>query len=75
MKANWLKIIRLTMLTGILAIALMSIAAHAAGSGVVVLQVKGTINPVLVDYIERGIEEAEDRNAEACIIQLDTPGG
>jgi len=35
----------------------------------------GVINPVLADYIERGIEQAEEHNAMACIIQLDTPGG
>ena len=40
-----------------------------------VLTVKGTINPVLVDYIERGIAQAEDEHAMALIIQLDTPGG
>ncbi|MFC1982201.1 nodulation protein NfeD [Chloroflexota bacterium] len=40
-----------------------------------ILTVKGTINPVLTDYIERGIEEAEDNGASAIIIQMDTPGG
>jgi membrane-bound serine protease (ClpP class) len=40
-----------------------------------VLTIKGTINPVLVNYVERGIEEAEDSGAEALIIQMDTPGG
>lgn len=30
---------------------------------------------MLADYIERGIEQAEERNATAVIIQLDTPGG
>jgi membrane-bound serine protease (ClpP class) len=29
----------------------------------------------VADYIERGIEKAEDENALACIIELDTPGG
>jgi membrane-bound serine protease (ClpP class) len=40
-----------------------------------VLTIKGTINPVLVDYVKRGVEQAEDSNAQALIIQLDTPGG
>ncbi len=40
-----------------------------------VITIKGTINPVLVDYVKRGIEQAEDNNAQALIIQLDTPGG
>lgn len=55
----------------------MSIATgvQAQGKSVIVLTIKGTINPVLVGYVERGIEDAEERGAEAIIIQLDTPGG
>jgi membrane-bound serine protease (ClpP class) len=70
-----LRIIRILMLLGLLVVALIATSVQAASSTVVVLEVKGTINPVLVDYIERGIEQAEEDNAEACIIQLDTPGG
>jgi len=40
-----------------------------------VLTVKGTINPVLTDYIGRGIDQAGETGAQAVIIQLDTPGG
>jgi membrane-bound serine protease (ClpP class) len=47
----------------------------AQNATVDVITVKGTINPVLVDYVKRGIEHAEDNNAQALIIQLDTPGG
>ena len=70
-----LKIIRILLLTGLLITALISIQAQAATSTIDVLHVKGTINPVLIDYIERGIDHAEETNAVACIIQLDTPGG
>jgi membrane-bound serine protease (ClpP class) len=42
---------------------------------IVVLNVKGSIVPAVADYISRGITAAEDRNAAACVIQLDTPGG
>ncbi|MDP2920184.1 MAG: nodulation protein NfeD [Dehalococcoidia bacterium] len=42
---------------------------------VVVLKVKGIINPVMADYLERGILEAENTGAVACIVQIDTPGG
>jgi len=55
--------------------AVISWQAQAATPRVDVLTVKGTINPVLVDYIERGIEQAEDEGAEAVVIELDTPGG
>lgn len=33
------------------------------------------INPITVRYIGRGIQKAEQSNAECLIIQLDTPGG
>ena len=48
---------------------------QAATPRIDVLTVKGTVNPVLTDYIKRGIEQAEDTGAFAVIIQMDTPGG
>jgi len=69
------KIIRLLLLVGLLVTALIAIEAQAASSKIDVLHVEGTINPVLVDYIERGIAQAEEDNTIACIIQMDTPGG
>ena len=54
---------------------LMSSLAGAGSSTIEVLSVDGTIVPVVADYIERGISEAEAKNSTACIIELDTPGG
>ncbi len=39
------------------------------------LEVEGSINPALADYIIKGIEEAEEKNAAAVVIRMDTPGG
>jgi len=50
-------------------------SAWAQNATVDVIVIKGAINPVLVDYVKRGIEHAEDTNAQALIIQMDTPGG
>jgi membrane-bound serine protease (ClpP class) len=50
-------------------------SVRAQSSTVDVIIIKGAINPVLVDYVKRGIEHAEDSNAQALIIQMDTPGG
>jgi len=59
-----------------LTLSLSAAASVLADSPTVsVLTIKGTINPVLVDYVKRGIEQAEDSYAEAVIIRLDTPGG
>jgi len=68
--------LRLILLFAVLLLAvLMAAGVQAQTPAVYVLTIQGTINPVLVDYVERGIEEAEDNNARALIIQLDTPGG
>jgi membrane-bound serine protease (ClpP class) len=40
-----------------------------------VLTVDDAINPITARYIDRGIDEAEDANAVAVVIRLNTPGG
>jgi membrane-bound serine protease (ClpP class) len=42
---------------------------------VYLLDVDGSINPALADYIIKGIEEADQEAAAAVIIRMDTPGG
>ncbi len=48
--------------------------ARAAGD-IHVIRVAGSINPASSDYIQRSIEEAEAADAQAIVIELDTPGG
>ena len=69
--------IRRILLLFVLVLLALSVATgvQSQSPSVSVLTIKGTINPVLIDYVERGIEDAEERGAEAVIIQLDTPGG
>ena len=45
------------------------------GPVVYVLDFKGAVTPVLHRYIENGIQAAVASDAEAIILQLDTPGG
>jgi len=52
-----------------------SLIAAASPTNVEVLTVDGTIVPVISDYIDRGIRQAEEKGATVCIIELDTPGG
>ena len=40
-----------------------------------VMTADGPVMPPMLEYIKRGIQNAEQRNAEALIIELDTPGG
>lgn len=42
---------------------------------IMVITVNGVINPVASEYINKAIKKAEERKAEALIIELDTPGG
>ena len=47
----------------------------ASSPRIEVLHIEGTILPAVADYIDRGISQAEDENANVCIIELNTPGG
>lgn len=70
-----LRIIRTLLPLGLLITAFIAIEAQAATSTIEVLHVEGTIVPIVADYIDRGISQAEDKNATVCIIELNTPGG
>lgn len=59
----------------LLLVVLAGAKANAAVDHVAVLEVDGTVNPVLADYIDRGISKAEEDGAVAAIIELNTPGG
>jgi len=65
----------LLILIGSLLITSIVAEAQTTDQRINVLTIKGTINPVLTDYIDRGIEKAEEDRATAVIIQMDTPGG
>jgi membrane-bound serine protease (ClpP class) len=65
-------------------VALLYAAALAASScgasidtreAVNVLTADGDVNPVMARYIDRGIDAAENADATAVVIRLDTPGG
>jgi membrane-bound serine protease (ClpP class) len=50
-------------------------ATDAVPGQAVLLEVAGAIGPATSDYIHRGIEKAQARNATLVILQIDTPGG
>ena len=52
------------------------LAAQTKADPVVyLLDVEGSINPALTDFIVKGIEKAEKAEAAAVVIRMDTPGG
>ena len=59
----------------LIAMAFASSRVGADSSDIEVLRVDGTIVPVVADYIDRGIGQAESKHATVCIIELNTPGG
>jgi len=76
--ASFTTLHRILFLLPILALLLVlpgAISAQDDSLTIDILYVDGTINPVMAEYIERGIGQAEEENAVALIIQLDTPGG
>jgi len=40
-----------------------------------VIKVEGVVNPVMAEFISKNIDNAVSVNAEALVIELDTPGG
>jgi len=74
-----MKACRLVALVVVLASLLATGAAQsqsAADQGpVVVIELDGAIDKVSARFLERGLNEAEEKDASVAIIQIDTPGG
>ncbi|MGD2075568.1 MAG: nodulation protein NfeD [Gammaproteobacteria bacterium] len=51
------------------------IAPARAGGDVVLLNVDGSIGPATMDYIGRGLEQAQAEGATAVVLRINTPGG
>ncbi|MDP2689807.1 MAG: nodulation protein NfeD, partial [Deltaproteobacteria bacterium] len=49
--------------------------APVAAGEIHYVQAEGIINPVMAEFLAKGLKEAGEKKAEAFIIQLDTPGG
>jgi len=75
MSKKLFKALHLAFFIALLAGVLLAVTASANTQSVQVLRIEGTIVPIVADYIDRGISQAEDENTTVCIIELDTPGG
>jgi len=69
------RIFLLVMMVVVAALAFVGVSADSITPEIHVLNVEGTIVPTVASYIDRGIDHAEVRRANAVIIILDTPGG
>src|ERR1041384_2973437 len=64
-----------TMRPMLVAALLITLCGFAAAADVYKIDIDDTIQPVSEDYIARAIATAEERHADALIIELKTPGG
>jgi len=62
-------------LLALVALLLMVLPGVAQARDLFVVTINGSINPASADYLIGAIEDAEEANAAAVLIELDTPGG
>ena len=48
---------------------------NAQNDEIILLSAEGPVTPAMAGYLERGIRTAEEANAAAVVLTLDTPGG
>jgi membrane-bound serine protease (ClpP class) len=53
----------------------LALARAPAGQAVVILEVRGVIDPVVAQYVKHGLDTANSTDAPLVVILLDTPGG
>lgn len=66
---------RVSILLALLLLIAWPMVIRATNGPVMMLQVRGVINPLSARYLQRGLHLAEQRGAQAVIVTLDTPGG
>src|SRR6202167_4083709 len=59
----------------LLAIAAALVLSSVSFAEVLKIVVNDTIQPITEEYIARAIDEAQRRNAQAILIEINTPGG
>jgi membrane-bound serine protease (ClpP class) len=65
------------LLPALLLSSVLALGIHSTASAgeLFVITIDGSINPASADYLITAIERAEEENAAALLIELDTPGG
>ena len=53
----------------------MNLILWLLSSTIIIGKVEGVIGPITANYVDRVIKKAEEREAEALVLLLDTPGG
>ncbi len=71
----WHAVATAIVLAGLLLAGIAGVAAQDVGRQVGLLDVDGTISPVMATYVGRGIDRSAERGDSAVILRVDTPGG
>jgi membrane-bound serine protease (ClpP class) len=64
-----------SLLLGMVLLAVSPLAAQDGTPQVRVITIDDTITPTMAQYVKRGIESAENADADAIVLEIDTPGG
>jgi membrane-bound serine protease (ClpP class) len=71
-----MKLLRITLLTLMLALGFSSLAGAQSDEPLaIILTAEGPIMPPMLEYFQRGIDTAEQQDADLLVIELNTPGG
>lgn len=63
------------MRTSVLIVVLLALCVPVVAGDIFLLEIEGSINPVVQEYVLRGLRLATEEHAELVVILLDTPGG
>ena len=73
---RWFNALFMFVVSGLLICLTLGNPTMAVSSdGAILLYIKGSIGPATSDYVVRGLEKAEEQNANVVILRIDTPGG
>lgn len=69
------KLGRILLLGVILAMGVMSVSAQTDDPRVAIIEIDGTITPAMASYVKQSIREAQNKDVDAIVLRIDTPGG
>ena len=72
---GWAQSVVVLLLALFLGVTGPAFAQPASGGVVMILEVRGVIDPVVAQYVKHGLDTADGVEAQLVVILLDTPGG